>query len=204
MFTGLVEEQGAVVALATLPDGGLRLSVRSTFTDLTSGESIAVDGVCLTLLPQQFADLLCFDLSPETQACTTLSSLQPENVVHLERALLMSSRLGGHLLSGHVDRTLTLKAKTWVGSSLELCFGDLSEAEQYYVYTKGSIALNGVSLTLNKVVSGEFTVMLIPHTLGKTKFWALEVGQIVNLEFDYLARAVAAQLQGLRKERLIC
>lgn len=207
MFTGLIEQLGEVVSLTPKGEALFWLTVRTSFTEFTPGESIAVDGVCLTVLSTSALPVLEFDLSPETQALTTLLSLKPGEKVHLERALMMSSRLGGHLLSGHVDTTVYLKAKCWVGESLEMRFGELSTEHQAYVFTKGSIALGGVSLTLNQVEKGEFTVMLIPHTLACTKLKELEIGQRVNVEFDYLARAIAHQLALFSvsgKERLSC
>jgi riboflavin synthase len=190
MFTGLVAVTGTLAACASRGPGA-RLVLRASFDDgpLTLGESIAVDGVCLSvdaIVEGGFE----VDASAETLARTTLGRLAPGAAVHFERALRAGDPLGGHLMSGHVDGVGTLKARRAVGDAVWMAFG-LEPALARFVAEKGSIAIDGVSLTVNTVSVGDFEVTLIPHTLRKTKLGALAPGDPVNLEVDIIARYVA-------------
>lgn len=193
MFTGLIEDKAEVIANIKRA-GANRLLLKSPFTCLSPGESIAVDGVCLTLLPTE-ENHLAFDLSRETLALTTLKDLQAGDWVNLERAMPASSRFGGHYVSGHVDTTAVLKSKTVLGEYVEIGVGDFLLKGELYLLKKGSIALNGISLTINEEREGQIRLMLVPHTLNKTTFGQLRLGQRLNVEFDYLARIVAHQLK---------
>jgi riboflavin synthase len=190
MFTGLVAANGLLVSRA--PRGpGARLSIAAAFADgpLTLGESIAVDGVCLsvdTITEPGFEA----DASAETLERTTLGRLRIHGKVHLERALRAGSLMGGHTVMGHVDGVGTLISRTAVGEAVGLVFRLPRELARF-VAEKGSIAVDGVSLTVNGVRADEFDVMIIPHTLGKTKLGALAPGDPVNLEVDVVARYVA-------------
>lgn len=193
MFTGLIEQQGEV--LANIPgEVANRLLVKSPFNDLQVGESMAVNGVCLTLLPEQDS-LLAFDISPETLGLTTLGQLKEGDGVNLERAMSASARFGGHYVSGHVDTTACLKAIRPIGEFLEMTVGDFAIPADMYLLPKGSITLEGVSLTINAVTEEAIKLMLIPHTLAKTTLGCLGIGQRLNVEFDYLTRIVAHQLR---------
>ncbi|ASQ46145.1 riboflavin synthase [Legionella clemsonensis] len=193
MFTGLIEERGEVISNVQNKVAN-RLIIRSPFGQLQAGESIAVNGVCLTLLPEQ-GEHLAFDVSPETLSLTTLNRLQQGDWVNLERAMSASARFGGHYVSGHVDTTASLKAMASIGEYLKIIVGDFAVCASMYLLPKGSITLDGVSLTINKVAENEIELMLVPHTLAKTTLGQLSIGQRVNVEFDYLTRIVAHQLK---------
>ena len=197
MFTGLIE-QNAIIVANTQYETANRLQISGQFEGLQAGESIAVNGVCLTLLPG-FNEKLCFDVSPETLACTTLGSLLTEDCVNLERAMHAASRFGGHYVSGHVDSTLSLISKQSFGDCLELELGGFTEVARDYLLLKGSITIDGVSLTINEVSDLAIKVLLVPHTLAKTTLGGLKIGQSVNVEFDYLTRVIAHKMSAVIK-----
>lgn len=192
MFTGLIEQQAEVITNKADKIAN-RLLLQSPFTALQVGESIAVNGVCLTLLPES-NDHLAFDVSPETLNVTTLGQLQIGDKVNLERSMLASARFGGHYVSGHVDTTASLKAITKLGDYIEIIVGDFSLPSYRYLIAKGSITLDGVSLTINTVDEVGITLMLVPHTIAQTTLGLMKIGQRFNVEFDYLTRIVAHQL----------
>ncbi len=190
MFTGLIEGVGQVAALE--PRGGdvrLRIAAGSLpFADVALGESIAVSGVCLTVIEFD-AGSFAADASTETLTLTTLGGMIVGQAVNLERAMRPTDRLGGHLVSGHVDgvgRVLSIhddaRAQRWRFAAP----ASLSK----YIATKGSICVDGVSLTVNAVDSEGFEVALIPHTVSHTAFSSTRVGDPVNLEIDLVARYV--------------
>lgn len=194
MFTGLIETTGQLIANQ---DKGYanRLSIATRLNQLELGESIAVNGVCLTLLPQEAPNVVHFDVSPETLKLTTLGTLQEGDVVNLERAMLASARFGGHYVSGHVDTTAQVHSIETIGDYVQLELSGFDKQAGLYLITKGSITVDGVSLTINAVMEQKIQLMLVPHTLLHTSFNVLEVGQRVNIEFDYFTRIVAHQLQ---------
>jgi riboflavin synthase len=194
MFTGLIETLGRVVDNQPLKSGR-RLTIDATIEALQPGESIAVNGVCLTALPDQ--EKLSFDVSPETLRLTTLGEFKAGQLIHLERALMASSRMGGHYVSGHVDTMATVLSVCPEGDYMELRIGDFGMHAMPYLFPKGSITLDGVSLTINTVAQETISVMLVPYTLSMTTFCSATVGQRVNVEFDYLARAIAHQLANM-------
>jgi riboflavin synthase len=197
MFTGIIETMGKV--LSNQPNLGTnRLVISSQFDHLQIGESISVNGVCLTLGPSESGQL-CFDVSPETLNCTTLANLAPDESVNLERALLVSMRFGGHYVSGHVDTTAQVCEVRSLNDCVELELGGFDKEAMLYLIPKGSVSVEGVSLTINAVTEQRIKLMLIPHTLLKTTLSFLKIGQRVNIEFDYLARIVAHQLNNLNK-----
>ena len=201
MFTGLVAATG-VLAARELRGPGARLSLSSAFDDgpLSLGESIAVDGVCLSVDAITRTGFEA-DASAETLARTTLGRLPPGAVLHLERSLRAGSLMGGHLVTGHVDGVGALASRTPVGEAVAMVFRMPGELARF-VAEKGSIAVDGVSLTVNGVglrdAAHLFDVMIIPHTLAKTKLGALGPGDPVNLEVDLVARYVARLMSAER------
>ena len=192
MFTGLIEQRGEVLANLG-SEISSRLLIRAQFEQLQAGESISVNGVCLTLL-SDCEQSLAFDLSPETIKLTTLGKLREGDGVNIERAMLATTRFGGHYVSGHVDTTARLQSVTLVNEFIEITIGEFAAPADMYLLPKGSITLDGVSLTINTVVDGCIKVMLVPHTLAVTTLGQLKVGMSLNVEFDYLTRIVAHQL----------
>jgi riboflavin synthase len=191
VFTGLVEEKGTLRARS--PRGpGARVTIGCALTPLALGDSISVDGVCLTVdaaVPGGFEA----DCSQETLARTTLGTVPLGGGVNLERAAALGQRMGGHIVSGHVDGTGVVAERRPVGDALHVEFTMPPELARY-VAEKGSICVNGVSLTVNGASSARFSVVLIPHTLHKTTLDGIAVGTKVNLEVDVVARYVARWL----------
>lgn len=193
MFTGLIEKKGKVIS--NHPAGNAyRLVIEAPFKQLQIGESIAINGVCLTLLTETSGQL-AFDVSPETLKVTTLGELRQGECVNMERAMAAATRFGGHYVSGHVDTTACLLSAALIGDYIELTVGDFSVPADLYLLPKGSITLNGVSLTINEVINGCIKVMLVPHTVSMTTLSQLQQGQRLNVEFDYLTRIVAHQVR---------
>ena len=185
MFTGIVLHNGTIESLERHANGArLRLAVPAEF-DLQRGESVAVNGVCLTMLPE--AEGIVADLSDETLSLTTLGSLEQGTIVNLERALALGDRLGGHIVQGHVD---------CVGKLLSINGGDYrwSYPPEFadLVVSKGSIAVDGVSLTIVDPDAESFGAALIPETLRRTNLGATHIGDGVNLEFDMIAKHIRA------------
>ncbi len=198
MFTGLVEAVGTVTARAARPSGA-RLDIETPFLDLHLGDSVCVMGACLTVTTLT-GGVFAADCSRETLARTTLGELDVGAPVHLERALLATSRLGGHLVSGHVDGVGTLRSTRAVGDARELWF-DAPPGLARYIAEKGSMAIDGVSLTVNALDARGFSVTLVPHTLSKTTLGRRSVGARVNLEVDLVARYVDRLLSGTANSR---
>lgn len=195
MFTGIVESVGRVESL----DGsgsGARLVVDAGALDLSgaaAGESIAVSGVCLTVTGFG-ASRFAADVSGETLNATTLGDLGPGGAVNLERALRVGDRLGGHLVTGHVDGVGQVIDMAPAGDSRQLTLRLPGELAQY-VARKGSLTVDGVSLTVNAVDGPRCEINLVPHTLSATTLGRLEAGRRVNLEVDLIARYLERQLQ---------
>jgi riboflavin synthase len=156
-----------------------------------------VNGVCLTCLPSDDTQLH-FDVSSETLRLTTLGTLKIGDIVNIERAMNANTRYGGHYVSGHVDTTAYVHSVLPLGEYIELALSGFSAAEMLYLIPKGSISVDGVSLTINTVTKGVVSLMIIPHTLSQTTLGLLKPGQFVNIEFDYLTRIVAHQIQVFR------
>ena len=198
MFTGLIEELGDVRALARESTGArLTVSAQAVLDGCRIGDSIAVNGCCLTV-DAFAAGQFSAHAGTETLARTTLGDWRPGRRVNLERALQAGARLGGHFVQGHVDAVAAVLAIHPEGETIRWRFS-LPESLRPFVVEKGSIAVDGVSLTVTQVNGGAFEVALIPHTVAHTAFSTLSTGAPVNLEADILAkyvhRAVAA-LQG--------
>ena len=188
MFTGIVAAVGRVVETAPTP-GGVRLRIDADalgLDDVALGDSIAVNGVCLTVVALG-ARTFEADVSRETLSC--VAGFELDAPVNLEKALRLADRIGGHLVTGHVDGVGRVERIEPVGDNrlVEISLpADLAR----YVARKGSVAVDGVSLTVNAVTGARFTVNLIPHTLARTRFAALDAGAPVNIEIDLLARYV--------------
>jgi riboflavin synthase len=192
MFTGIVKNIGTVQKIAY--QGALaRLEIESDLdaSQLQIGDSIAINGVCLTIVSftTSTRPLLAFDVGPETLQMTTLGSLRPTQNVHVEMAMRLADRLGGHLVQGHTDGIGIVIAKEYEGSALRLRIACGQEIANLCI-VKGSIAIDGISLTLNQVSESGFEVCLIPHTLEQTCLGSYQVGDRVNLENDLIGKYV--------------
>lgn len=188
MFTGIIEAVGTVAAF-TQHGADARLRVDTADWDLTDvkvGDSIAVSGVCLTVTAEVNRGFEV-DVSAETLACTTLGQRRVGERVNLERALTLAKPLGGHLVTGHVDGVGRVSACAVDGRARVLTI-TVPKALARYIAPKGSICVDGVSLTVNRAVGADFSVSLIPHTLAVTTLDALQEGTTVNLEVDLIAR----------------
>lgn len=195
MFTGLVESLATVENISTAP-AGMRLRVLSDVAPAAVlGESIAVNGVCLTVI-QADERAMAFDVSPETGRVTTLGELATGSLVNIERSMRADARVGGHFVQGHVDATGTLEALVQEGDSFRLTFGVPPPLMPLIVH-KGSIAVDGVSLTVASLDDrqGRFDVQIIPFTWQHTRFQAARVGDRVNVECDILGKYVARALE---------
>jgi riboflavin synthase len=190
MFTGLVEETGAVEAFHRR-QGASRLILRAEAisADAQEGESIAVNGCCLTVATMPTGGRLEFDLLEETLRRTNLGRLEPGRLVNLERALPANGRLGGHFVQGHVDCVAAIKGWEPVGLDHRLEI-ELPPEFARYAVEKGSIAVDGISLTIAELKDETFTIWIIPHTTQVTNLSAANAGAFVNLEFDMLAKYV--------------
>lgn len=185
MFTGIVEEVGSVVKIS---DNGMTVQATQVMSDLKLGDSISVNGACLTAVSLS-ADEFSVDLSPETMRRTSLGNLNAGGVVNLERALAASDRMGGHIVQGHVDGTGRITSTRDDGDSIIFSVRAPKKLMPYIV-EKGFIAVDGISLTVVKVGTSSFTLAVIPYTLRNTNLQTLSVGARVNLEADILAKYV--------------
>ncbi|HYQ01677.1 MAG TPA: riboflavin synthase [Polyangiaceae bacterium] len=192
MFTGLVELKGNL-AQRVRRGPGYRLSIAGALGTLTLGESISVSGACLTVVASDDRSFEA-DVSLETASKTTLGALAVGSAVNLERALKVGDRLGGHLVSGHVDAVAELVRVTPAGEAQRLTVGFPRELARF-IAAKGSITLDGVSLTVNAVTDSTLEVMIIPHTLAVTTLGGLQIGASINLEVDTLARYAVRYLE---------
>lgn len=187
MFTGLVETTGKIQQILPAQEG-VRLTITSSLRDYQMGESIAVNGICLTVVAYTH-DTFSAEASSETLQRTNLGNLQPASEVHLERALRLGDRLGGHWVSGHVDGTGKIVRIVPHGSSKAVTIEAAPELLRYIV-EKGSITLDGASLTVNKVDDKSFEIMLIPHTQAVLAHDFATVGRTINIETDILGKYV--------------
>ena len=200
MFTGIIQDLGTVIDLQTFDRADasdVRISIECATLDAKSlalGDSVCVSGVCLTVMEQSSRGFAA-DASAETLACTTLGSLEPGSRVNLEPALTPSTPLGGHLVSGHVDGVAALLSRHAEGRSERMRFSVPADLARY-VAAKGSLCVDGISLTVNDVDATSFGVNIIPHTLQVTTLGGFEPGQPVNLEVDQVARYLERLLEG--------
>lgn len=199
MFTGIIQGLGKVIQCQR-DNIGMTLSVAVPELEPIAGESIAVHGVCLTVLPTSCYGKLDFDVSMETRNKTMLDTLDVGDEVHIERALSVGDRFGGHYVHGHVDTVAYVQDIRPCGDCLELNIGNFVDPHALkYLIPKGSVSICGVSLTINAVVENGIKVMLIPHTLTHTIFQSMQVGDLVNIEYDYMARIITHYVDMMRQ-----
>ena len=189
MFTGLIEEVGSVLWIRATDRGTqLQIAAPGMAGNIHTGASVAVNGCCLTVNAHR-AEQLTFDLLEETLDRTNLRSLRRDSAVNLERPLAAADRLDGHFVQGHIDCATRIIAFEEVAADYRLEV-ELPPDFAHYVAGKGSVALNGISLTVAEVLSGSFVVWIIPHTRRSTNLAGAQVGDLVNIEFDILAKYV--------------
>jgi riboflavin synthase len=190
MFTGIVQAIGTIKSIEILSDESRRISVKCSNlgSNFSIGESISVNGVCLTVESQEL-DVLTFTAVKETILKTNFKELEVDSQVNLERAVTLSTFLGGHLVTGHVDKTLKILdvqvSKNWTVIEIEF-----DNDDRKYLIPKGSITINGVSLTVSDLQSKSFKTNLIPQTLSETNLKDLKVDDFVNIEFDLIGKYV--------------
>ncbi len=190
MFTGIIMELGGIVSLTRKGAGAmLTVAAGSLSKDAVIGDSISVNGACLTVVRVD-GGTLSFDLSDETLRSTNLGQLRPGERVNLEPSLRADGKLGGHFVTGHVDAVGKIKAKSMVGDAFEVVF-DSPEQVTCLLVEKGSVAVDGISLTVVEVAPETFTVVIIPHTAKVTTIGFKNAGDSVNLEADIIGKYVA-------------
>ncbi len=192
MFTGIVTDIGEVVSVEQQGDLRARIATGYDVAGIDIGASIAADGVCLTVIAKGSAPRLWYEvqISAETVSKTNIAGWQPGSRINLERALKVGDELGGHIVSGHVDGVAVVERVVPEGGSLRVTFR-APEALARFIAPKGSVALNGTSLTVNEVEGASFGINFIPHTQTATTWGSVAVGDRVNLEVDTMARYVA-------------
>jgi riboflavin synthase len=199
MFTGLIEEVGSVLWIRATERGTqLQLAAKRIAEDIHKGDSISVNGCCLTVTSHR-GEQITFDLLDETLDRTNLRTLRRDSFVNLERALSANDRLGGHFVQGHIDCAARVLAFEANGADHRLEV-ELPSDFAHYVAYKGSVAINGISLTVAELLPQSFAVWVIPHTKRHTNLNAIEVGDQVNIEFDLLAKYVERMLPRLASQ----
>jgi riboflavin synthase len=195
MFTGIIEDQGIIKNIVKQAQA-MRLCIESKLPhqEFTLGDSIAVDGVCLTITSLMGKEFIA-DVSPETLKRTTLGAKRINSMVNLERALRLSDRLGGHLVTGHIDGLAVIKSITPVSNAIQIDFSAPGHILRFLV-EKGSVAINGISLTVNQYTDSGFNVMIIPFTASHTTLEQKKPGEKVNIENDIIGKYVEKFLLG--------
>lgn len=196
MFTGIVDHCGVLTRVEN-KSLGLQLEVTTQFEDLTEGESISVDGICLTAVSPKDGKFLC-DLSIETLDKTIAQTYKVGQRVNLERALRLQDRLGGYLLTGHIEQTATVARRQDLGDCVDFLFRGIYPHFMRYLLPKGNICVQGVSLTVNSLdegPEGAFHCLIIPHTLARTNLRDLKEGSQVNIEFDWITKVLTHQAE---------
>ena len=198
MFTGIIQSLGKIAAIEQKGgDARLRVAVgKLDMTNVNTGDSVAVSGVCLTVVEHDLTEFVA-DVSGETLARTTFGHLRAGAAVNLEKSLTLASPLGGHLVSGHVDGLGSVLKRQEAGRSVQFRI-KAPEALAKYIAEKGSITVDGVSLTVNAIQGVEFELNIVPHTLQETTLGQLKSGSVVNLEVDILARYLERLMLGER------
>jgi riboflavin synthase len=194
MFSGIVEEMGAVTSMEkTLAGTRMTILASTVMSDLKIGDSVSVNGTCLTVITKGEGDFVV-EVSPETLSVTTLGQWTPGTPVNLERAMKLNERIGGHLVAGHVDGVGTIRSRHQEGNAIFVTIEAPSDILRYCV-TKGSITVDGISLTINEVADHSFSVAIIPHTAKVTTLGLKQVNDTVNLESDLIGKYVERLLQ---------
>jgi riboflavin synthase len=200
LFTGIIEEMGTVRALEVRSESAkIKIEARKVLSDIRMGDSIAINGVCLTVVSFSGQTFLA-DVMPETLRKTNLIGLKAGHRVNLERALALGGRLGGHLVSGHIDGTGRLREKHNEGNAVVIHFNASPEVLRFIV-PKGSIAIDGISLTVANVNLDSFSVSVIPHTAAETTLGDRRTGDMVNLENDMIGKYVERLLSSYQDMR---
>ncbi|MDH5427577.1 MAG: riboflavin synthase [Nitrospirota bacterium] len=195
MFSGIVEEMGAVQAIERgLAGAKFSILASAILEDLQVGESVSVSGACLTATIVE-GNSFSVDVSTETMNCTFLSKMTVGTPLNLERAMKLNARIGGHLVTGHVDGVGILRAREQDGNALYLTVEAPDDVIRYCV-PKGSITMDGISLTINAVKGSSFSVAIIPHTAKVTTIGLKQIGDLMNLESDLIGKYVERLLQG--------
>jgi len=194
MFTGIVEEMGAITVMnKSLSGAKLTILASTVMSDLKIGDSVSVNGICLTVVSRSERDF-SVEVSPETLSVTTLGGFAVGMPVNLERAMKLNERIGGHLVAGHVDGVGVIRSRQQDANAIVFTIGVPPEILRYCV-TKGSITVDGISLTINAVTEQGFSVAIIPHTAKVTILGLKQVNDTVNLESDLIGKYVERLLQ---------
>jgi len=194
MFTGIVEEMGAVTLMEkTLAGTRVTILASTIMSDLKIGDSVSINGTCLTVVTKGERDFVV-EVSPETLSVTTLGQWTPGTPVNLERAMKLNERIGGHLVAGHVDGVGTVRNRQQEGNAIFFTIEAPTEVLRYCV-VKGSITVDGISLTINDLAEHSFSVAIIPHTAKVTTLGLKQVNDTVNLESDLIGKYVERLLQ---------
>lgn len=189
MFTGLIEEVGKITNINKNFEAiTLTINASKIFNDIKIGDSISVNGVCTTVTNFNSTSF-SVDISSQTLNVTNFKNLKNNDFVNLERAMKVGDRFGGHIVSGHIDFTSTFLEKKQIGESIFLTFEIPNEKEKYFI-DKGSVTINGISLTIAQKKKNSITVCIIPHTLANTNLQYLKSGEIVNIEIDLIAKYI--------------
>jgi riboflavin synthase len=195
MFTGIIEEMGVVKEVGkTLQGSSVTILTKTVLEGLKIGDSVTVNGVCLTVVGRNDMEMKA-DISPETMKVTTLGSLKAGDPVNLERAMRLGDRLGGHLVTGHVDGIGIIRSRVQDGDALQITIEAPRDVLRYCV-PKGSTTVDGISLTVNEVTDRGFRITIIPHTAKVTTLGIKQIGDAVNLETDLIGRYVERLLSG--------
>jgi riboflavin synthase len=194
MFTGIVEEMGAVTSMEkTLAGTRLTILASTVMHDLKIGDSVSVNGTCLTVVTKDERSF-AVEVSPETLSVTTLGRLTAGAPVNLERAMKLNERIGGHLVAGHVDGVGSIRSRGQEGNAIFFTVEAPHEILRYCI-VKGSVTVDGISLTINDVTANGFSIAIIPHTAKVTTLGLKQVGDLVNLESDLIGKYVERLLQ---------
>ncbi|MBU0700368.1 riboflavin synthase [bacterium] len=194
MFTGIIEEIGTIRQKTSC---SMVIDAEIIISDLRCGDSVAVNGTCLTATKVN-KDSFSADVSPETLRLTNLQNLIPGDKVNMERALKLESRLGGHLVTGHIDGTIRLIEKKMDAESLVLKFSTTDDLSRYII-KKGSVCIDGISLTVVDIVGNIFSVCIIPHTAQQTTLFLRQTGYLANLEADVMGKYVERLIQPVKQ-----
>lgn len=202
MFTGISDHCG-IIKHINHDNSALSVWIECNFVDMEPGESISVDGICLTVVEQQPKLFRC-DISSETCRLTIAERYKPGQLVNIERALRASDRLGGHFVTGHIDQLASVASINMQGGFTEMRFNNIDTVlAKKFLIKKGCITINGVSLTINEVFADGFAVMLIPHTLERTNLKSLNTMDQVNIEFDWMVKIVSQQIESIQQNLVV-